>query len=294
LSQKMDVSKEYAAGALNVEGDSSEHATENSDIDSKRGRAAKAEPSLSGLRSSENHAQKAMSNMAEPSMAPSATRSGEMEKEEKSLKRTLLGQNRIQGESSPGQESAPKFEKSQDALDFRPTVLHGTRDQTVVSSGIEKESAQLPRDMQTDVIRQIVARMTLRGDGGRPEMQIKLKPEFLGDLRMHVTTENHHVMVRITADSPAVKEMIEQNLQILKSELQQHGLQIDKFDVFVGQENEAWKHRQQQNASHDARRGRQRFSGRRKLDALEEAEAPQLSGEMRKPTQIGMKEVRWQ
>jgi flagellar hook-length control protein FliK len=56
-------------------------------------------------------------------------------------------------------------------------------------------------------------------------------------------------MVRISAESNAVKEMIEQNLPVLKNDLQQHGLEIDKFDVYVGHDDGAWRQRRQQNAS---------------------------------------------
>jgi flagellar hook-length control protein FliK len=45
----------------------------------------------------------------------------------------------------------------------------------------------------------------------------------------------------MTADSMVVKEMIEQHLQHLRSELQQHGLEIGKFEVQVGNGNENWK-----------------------------------------------------
>ena len=122
-------------------------------------------------------------------------------------------------------------------------------------------------------------------------MQIKLKPEFLGDLNLRVTTENQHVTVRITADSAAVKQMIEHNLPFLKTELQQHGLQIHKFDVFVGQDNEAWNRSQQQNAFRDTRRGRPRYTGQGNVSALEQAEAPQESGPVSGPAQYGNKEV---
>ncbi len=110
LAQKMDVSQEHAAEALKAEEVWPPRSTESGGIDSKRGRAAKAESSLLGLKASENHLHKAMPNMAEPSRAPSAARPDDAEKDQKSFKHTLLNQNRIQAESSPGQESAPKFE----------------------------------------------------------------------------------------------------------------------------------------------------------------------------------------
>ncbi|MEJ2037570.1 MAG: flagellar hook-length control protein FliK [Desulfosarcinaceae bacterium] len=199
--------------------------------------------------------------------------------------------SQLQEDAPSLRDNLPAAEKGGEGSEIRVASNAHDRTPAAAASQARKEPVQLPRDMQTDVIRQIVDRMSLRSDRGQTEMKIRLKPEFLGDLRLHVATENHHVMVRITADSPAVKEMIEHNLPMLKTELQQHGLQIDKFDVFVGQDQETWKHRQQQNASHDARRGKQRYAGRKEFDPLEEIEADQVPGTWRRRPESAMKEV---
>lgn len=94
------------------------------------------------------------------------------------------------------------------------------------------------QDLQTGVIRQIVQRMTLRSQGTQSTMTIKLKPEYLGQVQMQISTDQHQVTVRMATESIMVKEMVEQGLQHLRTELQHHGLQIDKFDVFVANNNE--------------------------------------------------------
>jgi flagellar hook-length control protein FliK len=119
----------------------------------------------------------------------------------------------------------------------------------------DQPPASISRDTQTDVIQQIVQKMTLRSHGQQSRMQIKLKPEFLGDIRMQIMTQNQHVTVRMIADSHAVKEIIEQNMHQLKNELQQHGLQIDKFEVLVGQDDD-WKNHSHQSAFQQARQRR--------------------------------------
>jgi flagellar hook-length control protein FliK len=104
------------------------------------------------------------------------------------------------------------------------------------------------KGLQTDVVRQIVQRMTLRGDGRLSQMNIKLKPEFLGNMHMEVMTENQQVSIRMTAENHKVREMVEQNIHLLKLEMQQHGLQVQKIDVFVSQDQDAWKNGQPQTA----------------------------------------------
>lgn len=113
---------------------------------------------------------------------------------------------------------------------------------------------------QSDVIRQIVQRMTLKNNTKQSQMTIKLKPEFLGNVRMQVTTNQQQVAVRMMADSDAVKEVLEQNIHVLKSELQQHGLVIDKFDVYVGGGNDGWQSGQQMNWQRQfGQKGKQSF-----------------------------------
>lgn len=121
-------------------------------------------------------------------------------------------------------------------------------------AGISTDSAEL----QTDVIRQIVQRMTMRADGHTSQMQVKLKPEFLGNMQMDIITQNQQVMIRMTAENHKVKDIIEQNIHLLKAEMQQHGLQVNKIDVFVAQDQDSWKNGQQQTAFQQAHdRGRQ-------------------------------------
>jgi flagellar hook-length control protein FliK len=112
------------------------------------------------------------------------------------------------------------------------------------------------KTVQSDVMRQIVQRMTLKNNRGQSQMHIKLKPEFLGNVRMQISTENQQVSIRMVAESSAVKEIIEHNIQYLKAELQQHGLQIHKFDVFVGSDNDGL--RQGQQSAHFQQRPRQK------------------------------------
>jgi flagellar hook-length control protein FliK len=142
-------------------------------------------------------------------------------------------------------QSAPA---SSDPLPSVETRLNAAETRPVQRAKESVEAQPASKEMQSDVIRQVVQRMTLHSDGRASSMQIKLKPEFLGNLRMEVVAENQQVMVRITAENQTVKGIIEQNLHVLKAELQQHGLQIQKFDVQVAQDGDPWRDSQQQAA----------------------------------------------
>lgn len=122
------------------------------------------------------------------------------------------------------------------------------------------EPQPLPRNVQSDVMRQIVQRMTLHTEGRQAMMQIQLKPEMLGQLRMQIVTENQQVTIRIAAENTQVKQLIEQNMHVLRNELQQQGLQIQKVDVVVPQDpqQDPWQNPQDTAFRHQRQRqGRQ-------------------------------------
>jgi len=98
------------------------------------------------------------------------------------------------------------------------------------------------RDLSAQTIDQIVRKASIQLRNGHNEASIELKPEYLGHIRMQISTENHQVTVRILAELPFVKEMIENNLHQLKTDLQQQGLDVDKLEVSVSDYSEGHEH----------------------------------------------------
>ena len=111
------------------------------------------------------------------------------------------------------------------------------------SSAKETEAAQ--RELRTQTMGQIVRRAVILGRDGQHEARIDLKPEFLGHVRMQVITENQQVTVKILTEFGFVKDMIENNIQQLKADLQQQGLNVDKVAVSVSRDADGNKHSQE-------------------------------------------------
>ncbi|UCF92350.1 MAG: flagellar hook-length control protein FliK [Desulfobacterales bacterium] len=95
-----------------------------------------------------------------------------------------------------------------------------------------------PGAWRAQIFDQIVQRAFLNLSNGQNEVKIELKPGFLGHIRMQIITENHQVAVRILTDLPQVKELIENNIQQLKTDLQHLGLKMDELQVSVGGGND--------------------------------------------------------
>lgn len=85
-----------------------------------------------------------------------------------------------------------------------------------------------------DVVEQIVQRAAVHLKNDQGMARIDLKPEFLGQVRMQIVTDSQQVTVRIITELPMVRDLIEQNLHQLKSDLQQQGLQVERVEVSVG------------------------------------------------------------
>ena len=105
-----------------------------------------------------------------------------------------------------------------------------------MSAAKEMEFFQKP--LQTTVLKQLVERAAMDLNNGRTAIKINLKPEYLGYLRMEISTDNHQVMVKIMTEIPLVKGIIENNINQLKTALGEHGLEMDDLDVFVAHDSD--------------------------------------------------------
>ncbi len=123
-----------------------------------------------------------------------------------------------------------------------PGSQHQLTEKTFELTSLSRQ-ANLDQDgLRTQTLDQIVRKAAVYMRNGQHEARIELRPEFLGHVRMQVTTENHQVTVKILTEFGFVKEMVENNIHQLKAELQQQGLQVDKLEVAVSNDSDENKH----------------------------------------------------
>jgi len=70
-------------------------------------------------------------------------------------------------------------------------------------------------------------------DGGEGEIRLVLKPEHLGSVRIRLHLGESSLEGRIVVDNSNVKELLESNLEGLKSALRQEGYATANIDVTV-------------------------------------------------------------
>ena len=114
----------------------------------------------------------------------------------------------------------------------------GTGDKSFEEIMFSRENRLSSTISRAGTLNQIVEKAALSLKNGKSQARVELKPDFLGSVRMKITTENHLVSVRILTELPIVKEMIESNISQLKTDLQSHGLSIDKLDVSVANDSQ--------------------------------------------------------
>jgi flagellar hook-length control protein FliK len=86
-----------------------------------------------------------------------------------------------------------------------------------------------------DIMEQIeesAAKMLKKGPG---RIVITLEPPNLGTLNVDVKVHNDMVRLVLIADNHEVKQVLQTNLDQLKTALQDQGLNMDRFDVLVQQ-----------------------------------------------------------
>jgi flagellar hook-length control protein FliK len=129
--------------------------------------------------------------------------------------------------------------------------------------------------LRTQTLDQIVRKAVLYMRNGQHEAKIDLKPEFLGHVRMQVTTADHQVTVKILTEFGFVKDMVENNIHQLKADLQQQGLNVDKLEVALS--NDSDEDKQLQEKAGPAKDRQRRVA--RNRPGNREGESPEQAGD---------------
>jgi len=120
-----------------------------------------------------------------------------------------------------------------------------TTEKAFEAASFSKQTEVGQDNLRTQTLDQIVKRVVIHVKNGQHEAKIDLKPDFLGHVRMQVTTVNHLVTVKILTEYSIVKDMLENNIHQLKADLQQQGLNVDKLEVSVSHDSDKYEDNRQ-------------------------------------------------
>ncbi len=89
------------------------------------------------------------------------------------------------------------------------------------------------QEMGESIFKQIVGKTQVLSTEGKQEIQIKLKPQHLGQLSLKVEHTDAGIVAKIAVESHKVQEMIKEYLPILKETLQAQGIKVGQMNVTV-------------------------------------------------------------
>lgn len=80
-------------------------------------------------------------------------------------------------------------------------------------------------------------KISLVNYGGRSEIKLNLTPPELGNVEIHFTEENDEIEAKIFVENAEVKAAIEDNVHRLKESVAASGLEIQKIEVYIQNDN---------------------------------------------------------
>ena len=92
-------------------------------------------------------------------------------------------------------------------------------------------AAAAPRALPADVMQRITEKAVSMVRNGQDSIKIQLNPASLGHIQLKVATEGQQVMIRMLVENPATRDLLEGNVGLLRAELGQQGLTIDRLDL---------------------------------------------------------------
>lgn len=124
------------------------------------------------------------------------------------------------------------------------TLTQGTAETTKIdfaqalskSTHANNQQAQAQQDApDVDILEQIRSRLNVSAKNGLQKITIGLTPESLGKLNIEISRGQNGISAQILADNPQAKEILEKNLDGLKSVLQSQGVNVNNVNVKVAE-----------------------------------------------------------
>ena len=110
---------------------------------------------------------------------------------------------------------------------------------------------------ENDVLKQVKEKINVRKLNNKNQVEIKLKPESLGKLKIRLSVESNKLVGKILVENSQIQSFLENNLQNLKNNLVSKGLQVDQFSIESDNKNPG-----NQQGNQNSNNSFQQFKGR--------------------------------
>lgn len=179
------------------------------------------------------------------------------------------------GQSSKA-KSEPEYELSKlleseedievDNQSFTPFIKDG-----VGFSSEDGPKVEIPEAEPKEVVKQIIDQVKFDLSESKNEMKLSLKPEALGDMTMSIEVVKGEITAKIMVDNYITKEIVEGNIVQLKEGIEDTGMEIKTFEVFVGNGSDFDNHSSRQfNLRHNSKKLKIRTENKRSISEYED------------------------
>lgn len=107
------------------------------------------------------------------------------------------------------------------------------KDIEVIGTRTNERTTHITRE---NIFEQIVEKVIVEKNN-TDEIRIKLKPDFLGEVFIKLSNEKGVITAKAYVENYNVKQLIESNLDILKDNIKELGLNLEALDVSVGKDS---------------------------------------------------------
>lgn len=112
------------------------------------------------------------------------------------------------------------------------------------ASNISKTTnAKVNPTFENMVLKQVTDEIKLNIKKDISTLEMKLEPETLGKVTLRIALEKGALNIKVLAQDDKVKETLENNIEELKSVLEEQGLSVDNLEVSVNDDSEFRRHR---------------------------------------------------
>lgn len=125
-------------------------------------------------------------------------------------------QDRNAGRNDNGSSASAASTIAQPAAGAIPAPAPNTFAAALNASHAAMETPARPAAVEQAIVDQVVQSATLALNSGQQEFRIQLKPEFLGAMEVRVSVDNGVVDVRMSVESAATRQLIDNNLNQLR------------------------------------------------------------------------------
>lgn len=159
--------------------------------------------------------------------------------------------------------------ENDEGFDFMEKSGADKADSSSLSKASKEEKASLSRHVMNQVEKQILRTVRV----GAKEMSFRLNPPDLGKMHLKLENVRNGLNIKIVAEKSSTHEIIVQQAQEFKNQLQSQGMQVAEINVELTHDFDQAMARERRNNSNDSNDGK-RSSGARKAKATDGLDDP--------------------